>query len=190
MYSPSGMAKSANPSTWVAAKGVPPRQLATLIFVPICFALAFEVGGFSLGALLQSLGFSPPGGLLIDSGLVYALGAVLPIIVILGILNQTEIRIGIGDRGIRLVSRLRTRDVPWDALRPSTTTPSGMWGLLTIRIPHHSEPHAFWVTREQARAILAHPNAPRSLFPPEYWIWLGLPPQSSLTHCPDPPARG
>lgn len=161
--------------TWVAADGIPPRMLMNLIFIPISLALAIVYVGFSLGETVGALEFRPEDGNLLGTAVVYFIGVLLPIVTVLGLLSQTEIRIGIGPSGLQLVSRVRRREVSWAQLRASTTTPSGKWGLVALRGTKRSNGGAFWVTRDQARAILSHPDAPSDLFPPEYWDWIGIP---------------
>lgn len=158
-------------------RGIPPRSLGmVLVFVALAAAFVVEQAVFyGWGGVLRALEFLPPNGDPTATMIVWAFGVVFPVFITALTLGVVETHIGVGEGGVRLVSRFRRREVPWDALRPSSHPPSGGWGLFVRGYTEVRGPLVFWATREQARAILSHRNAPATLFPPEYWKWVGLP---------------
>jgi len=162
---------------WVPSPGMPSRNYAIIaLFLGYVAFLDFLVGTSRGWSTLQSaLEFSSSRG---DWGLTvvfWEFNAGLLVVIVAVSLWTTTVRIGLGRGGIRVVTRLRTRVVPWQALRPAASSPKGRWGLLRAAdTPGQRSPRAFFVTRDQARLILTHPNAPSSLFPPEYWSWIGV----------------
>lgn len=163
---------------WVTASGLPRRLVAVwIVFTAVAAGFLVEQALFYGGrGLLLALELRAPDGDPTTIIVVYMFGVFFPILLIVLLLSVTEVRIGVGPAGLRLISRLRTMDVRWDALGPGGTTPTGEWGTIRRGQSELRGPFYFWVTREQARAILSHPEAPATLFPPEYWRWIGLPP--------------
>ena len=161
---------------WVRSPGLPPRYfwvIGMVVGYEIFFDLLLGIapGWHDLERVAK---FSPPGGAWALTVIFWEFNAGLPLAVLVASLWTATVRIGLGLEGIRLVTRFRTRDVPWPAIRPGTHSPRGNWVFLRqAASAQQKSSRMFWVTRDQARLILTHPNAPSSLFPPEYWSWVG-----------------
>lgn len=173
--------KPLDDTRWVPADGLPPRALGPLLMmISIGLALVLEVGLLGgTSAIVRALEFKPRqmNGVLIvnDILIVWLFGVIAPMVAVLSTLNRTQTRIGVGKAGLRLISLLQSKEVPWDRLRPSETPPSRQWVLFRFGYSEWRGPISFWASKEQARAILSHPDAPRGLFPPEYWNFIGEP---------------
>jgi hypothetical protein len=178
------MASQMDSRVWVASRGFPARLLVGFVYISgLSIAFAFLVSGPALSGqdLLRALELSPVGGTplgnsLAVSGFAIMFAIVLPLFGAVATLSALTIRIGVSSGGLRVVSVLGVRNVAWEVLRPPPRAPRGNWGRIGVSSSSLARAREFWTTREQARAILAHPNAPRGLFPLEYWAWLGVPP--------------
>lgn len=164
---------------WLPTAGRPPL-FWTLVGLGVMYAAFLPVAFIIIGGapyLIRVL-FSTA-----NPGLAAALVGTeiaTPLAFVVVALSQVPNRIGIGPTGVHVHSRLRERIVFWADLRPSQRPPVQRWGWLSARRfggPGGRAPPVrdFPVSREQAAAILGHPNAPRNLFPPESWEWIGHP---------------
>jgi len=145
---------------------------------PVTFLL---LGGWS--QFLSYASFSVPGDYP-TSFVIDVMPAFVTVVFTLKILSQYPRRIGLGDDGVRVDTRLRPRVVPWSSLRPSENPPDGDWATLIDQSRIKSANKWFPVTRGQALAILTDRRAPTALFPPEFWQWLGRPPPSQTNSLP------
>jgi hypothetical protein len=161
---------------WVESSGLPSRIIVTLLFlivyaIVIVGLLTWAVG---LSVLAQAIELSPAGGAWSETVVFYVMFLGAPLAVLAVTLWIGTVRVGIGDDGIRVVTRLRTSNVAWSSIRPGMGLPKGDWCALRYGMTQRTGPSIVWITKDQARAILTHPKSPSGLFPPEYWSWLGL----------------
>lgn len=166
---------------WVESPGLPTRLSITALILVVYLVLiaAFLWWAVGLAALLRAIAFSPVGGAWSETVVFYFMFVAAPVAVLLMSLYMGTVRIGLGDPGLRIVTRLRTRDVPWESIRPGWDSPKGEWTFWRFHETRRTGPSIFWLTRDQARAVLSDPKAPSALFPPEVWTWAGLTPPPS-----------
>ncbi len=162
---------------WIPSRGRPLR-LTLVIGVVVVFTGLFLlelawVHGTS--NFVRALEFQP---ITVDVPLTVFIYVVLAFpIIMLPILVAFDTRgIGLGPAGIQVVTHLTNYKVPWASLRPSIETPKGPWGFIGYVTKSWAGSGSFWLSKEQAAAILSDPRAPRELFPPEYWSWVNLTP--------------
>jgi len=164
---------------WLPSPGLPARNYGLLGLVLGYVAFLDFLMGTTRGwsTVWGALEFWSPRGAWGPVVVFWLFDAGLPLVIAVASLWTVTVRIGLGAEGIRVVTRFRTRVVPWEALRPGAAIPRGKWGLLrSADTPGRRSPRTIFVTRDQARLILTHPNAPSALFPPEYWSWIDVPP--------------
>jgi hypothetical protein len=92
-----------------------------------------------------------------------------------------ERRVGVGDRGVRVVAWLGHCDVPWNAVaflvgsRRHPSPRSGDWATLYFPRAGRARallgPRSFYVSRAQVRAMIAHPASAAYPLPPEIVAW-------------------
>lgn len=164
---------------WTPARGLPPRILGFALMLCVVAEVLVGVVGASVGisGLARAIEFAPSGA--IGAGaiaVVWLFGIAVPVIVIASALSVPEVRIGLSSSGVRLVSRLRTKELRWDQLWPSDASPPLRWMLVSYHVDERAGRRFFWATAAQARALAVHPKAPFNLFPPELRDWLARPP--------------
>jgi hypothetical protein len=162
---------------WIPSRGIPSRLYPVIgvAVVLLAIVLGESVWLFGPDAVLQALLLSPKGNGWLLPFLLYYVFASMTLTSVLLVFRNATSRIGIGASGVRVVCRLRTRDFPWESLRPGIAPPSGKWAAFNAGFSTWTGLRYFWVSIDQARAILTDPKAPRALFPPEYWSWIGVP---------------
>jgi len=165
---------------WLLGKGIP-RQFYWLLGCIVVFVGFLDaIVGFGRGwvVLARALELDPANGGGILSAAVYIISIGGPLAVVFGALVTVPTRLGVGPKGLRVVTRFGTRDVPWSRLRAGRGTPTTEWAVVQeIPTSPGKLGRAIYVTKEQALTILATPGAPASLFSPECRAWLGSSPE-------------
>jgi len=162
---------------WIPGRGVPHFFYGLFGSIVAFVGLLDAVIGYGRGwvELIRAFELNPTGGGWLLTGLVYLLSVGGPLAVVVGALVTVPTTLGIGPTGIRVVTRIDTRDIPWSRLQAGKGRPTSEWAVLQ---PTPESPgklgRAIWVTKEQALTILQTPEAPAALFPPKYRAWLGL----------------
>lgn len=162
---------------WIKSRGVPTKvYLLILASAAILAALVVEwTEAFGLGRLISGLeGSAQPGGWE-EALILYIAILFLPLWMVFYVLGSRPTRIGIGDRGIKVLTVFGSKEVEWQSLRPGMFPPTGQWDTWRSGAASRADAGVFWITREQARNVLLQPNAPVQQFPLEYWDWVGLP---------------
>jgi len=104
------------------------------------------------------------------------LGPVAGVLVI-GLRHVAELQLSAD--GVRLRTWVRTTEVPWTSLRPVGTYPKGSPFQIGSRTERGMTSLGYVLSKDQGVALLTHPLAPSSLFPPEAWAIVGLPYRAS-----------
>src|SRR5208282_5998251 len=174
---------------WIETNGIPPRiWFAVAGFRGLSMFLVF----FCLGILgssnvVHSILFeptmevsgveSPPE--VVATVWIFVIG--FPAIMWGLIVGLVERSVGIGPSGVRVKKWVGTRTLPWESLRPQSLHPRGGWvfmlGTNAARpgsVGALMGPIPFYVSKDQARAILTHLSLPLERFPAPYWSWLGI----------------
>lgn len=163
---------------WIPSRGRP-VQFSGLLGLTAAFVVYFFVLTYVFlgdGGLVDSLRFIAPGGNGDGIFLIYILSPAVILIGATGALLIPNLRIGIGPDGVRVLTRLGARVVPWNSLRPGEARSKSQWCTLRQATSGWRRYRIFWVTKDQAKSILTSPNAPAHLFPPEYWAGIGVTP--------------
>jgi hypothetical protein len=160
---------------WVPSRGHLPRLVILSVFLVGFFGFVLlnlaRIHGWANLLLALEFVYSPGGTPPIA---VYTL-LLLPAVTFLTIRRFDTRKIGLGHAGVILVAPYGARTLAWSDLRPNEYVPSGSWGFMRSLTPDGKGSRSFWLTKEQAAAILSDSRAPRDLFPPEYWTWADLP---------------
>jgi len=170
--------------------GTPPNQLpptaAAWLFVVLAAAAFASVFGGS--GLIDAVSFQPtsPGGSYGPTAFLYGTEVVGAAVLAVTAARYRQAWVTVSERGIEVGSDAVRWEARWSSLGPSTP-PRGRWAPFTVRAEDGRRARTLFVTRSQARAMLAAPGFPAERFPPELWTWAGLGPPPDRAVPPAPP---
>ena len=172
---PSPMSSEGEPTS-IQTIGMPSQFFFMILgsFAMVGGVLGLLLWADGVGFISQVMTFRIP-GLYLFSATLWAVALIFPLESVLIERYAVPTAVNLTETGVLVVSRRTTRLVPWGDLRPPFVPLKGEWGCFAYGQSAWTGRHVFWVTKEQARAVLMHPRAPAQLFPPEFWSWLGIP---------------